>query len=106
MKILFDQGTPVPLRRVLTTHDVSTTFETGWSNLENGALLQAAETQFEVFVTTDQNLKHQQNLTGKRLAILGLPTTNWLEIQLYASEIAEAVDEIRAGEYRELKWAK
>ena len=57
MRVLFDQGTPVPLRRALGPHPVSTTYEMGWSDLENGDLLRAAEGRFDLFVTTDQNLR-------------------------------------------------
>ncbi len=64
MRILFDQGTPVLLRQTLTAHKVSTAFEMGWAKLENGDLLRAAEGQFDVFITTDQNLRYQQNLAG------------------------------------------
>ena len=70
MRVLFDQGTPAPLRHALAPHEVSTAFELRWSNLENGVLLREAEGRFEVFVTTDQNLRYQQNLGGRRLAIL------------------------------------
>lgn len=80
MRILFDQGTPAPLRRALTGHTVSTAYEMGWSELDNGALLQAADTDFDALVTTDQNLRHQQNLSSRRLAILVLPTTSWPQI--------------------------
>jgi len=104
MRILFDQGTPVPLRRSLTGHDVATAFEMGWSNLENGELLAAAEGQFDVFITTDQNLRYQQNLQGRRLAILVLPTTNWPEIQDHLFEVAAVVDLLQAGQYHELRW--
>jgi hypothetical protein len=104
MRILFDQGTPVPLRAVLTSHQVSTAFEMGWANLENGDLLRAAEEQFDVFITTDQNLRYQQNLAGRRLAILALPTTKWSEIRKHELEVAAAVDAIQSGEYRELRW--
>jgi len=63
MKILFDQGTPVPLRRSLSKHKVTTAFERGWGALRNGELLQAAEAEgFDALVTTDQNLQYQQNL--------------------------------------------
>jgi len=67
-------------------------------------LLRAAEGRFEVFVTTDQNLRYQQNLGGRQLAILVLPTTNWLEIQRHQDEVAAAVNAMRPGEYRELLW--
>ena len=69
------------MRRSLASHEVATAFEMGWSQLENGELLAAAEGKFDAFITTDQNLRYQQNLQGRRLAILALPTTNWLEIQ-------------------------
>jgi hypothetical protein len=60
VKILFDQGTPVPLRKYLTDHQISTAFEKGWSNLKNGELLEKAEQEgFEVLITTDQNLRYQ-----------------------------------------------
>ena len=104
MRILFDQGTPVPLRQALAAHTVSTAFELGWSNLENGDLLRQAEGQFDVLVTTDQNLRHQQNLAGRRLAILVLPTTNWLEIESHSDEVVAALTAITPGEYRELRW--
>jgi hypothetical protein len=81
MKILFDHGTPTPLRRHLAGHEVATTYEMGWATLSNGDLLAAAETAFAAFLTTDQNLLYQQNLAGRRLAILVLPTTSWPKIQ-------------------------
>ena len=104
MRVLFDQGTPAPLRRALAPHEVSTVYELGWSNLENGDLLRAAEGRYEVFVTTDQNLRYQQNLSGRQLAILVLPTTNWPEIQQHQAEVTAAVGAMRPGEYRELRW--
>jgi hypothetical protein len=72
LKVLFDQGTPAPLRGALTGHTVFTAFEMGWAALDNGELLKAAEAAFEVLVTTDQNLRYQQNLSGRHLAILVL----------------------------------
>lgn len=91
MRILFDHGTPAPLRRALTGHTVSTTYEMGWTELDNGALLKAAETDFEALITTDQNLRYQQNLTGQRLAILVLPTTSWPKIRAHEAEVVAAV---------------
>jgi hypothetical protein len=76
MRIVFDQGTPAPLRRALTGHAVATAFELGWSGLANGDLLREAEAQFDLLITTDQSLRYQQNLAGRRLAILVLPTTS------------------------------
>ena len=69
MRVLFDQGTPAPLRHLLAGHAVETTYELVWSTLKNGELLNAAEGQaFEVLVTTDTNLKYQQNFASRRIA--------------------------------------
>ncbi len=105
MRILFDQGTPAPLRQSLTGHEVVTTFERGWQNLQNGDLLVAAESAgFEAFLTTDKNLQHQQNLSGRRLAILVLPTTDWRRIQNHIDIIAKAIDALTPGAYVELSF--
>jgi hypothetical protein len=63
VRILFDQGTPAPLRLYLVSHQVSTAYEMGWSKLSNGKLLDAAENAFELFITTDQNRRYQQDLS-------------------------------------------
>lgn len=103
MKILFDQGTPGPLRRVLKDHDVKTAFECGWNRLENGALLTAAEgANFEVFVTTDQNLKYQQNLKQRRIAIVVLATANWPRLRAHAKLVVDALDAIAPGAFVEI----
>ena len=78
MKILFDQGVPAPLQKHLEEHDVSTAFKLGWSELSNGDLIEAAEKAgFEAMVTTDQNLRYQQNLEQRQLAIVVLMGTSW-----------------------------
>jgi len=103
LKILFDQGTPAPLRSALPSHDVKTAFECGWNALENGALLAAAESSgFEVFVTTDQNLRYQQNLSQRRIAVIVLSTTNWPRIRRSANLVAEAVDRMAVGAFVEI----
>lgn len=90
------------MRRELKGHSVATTFEMGWSALENGDLLKVAGLEFDVFVTTDRSLRFQQNLAGRRLAILVLPTTNWPRIQAHIVEVIAALDKLRSGELREL----
>ncbi|MGA3310415.1 MAG: DUF5615 family PIN-like protein [Xanthobacteraceae bacterium] len=94
MKILFDHGTPAPLRRALSGHSVSTANEMGWSEIDNGRLLSAAEIEFDVIITTDQSIRYQQNLAGRRLAILVLPTTSWKRIQVHQSQILAAIDRL------------
>jgi hypothetical protein len=105
MRILFDQGTPAPLRHVLSGHTVATAFEMGWASLANGDLLRAAEASFDAFITTDRNLRYQQNLSGRRLAILTLWTTSWPNIQRHASEVAAAVNELGPGDFVELSFS-
>jgi hypothetical protein len=97
MRILFDQGTPAPLRHELAGHQVSTAFEMGWSELQNGDLLREAEARFDAFVTTDQNIEHQQNLSQMRLAILVLPTTSWPRIQQHVVKISSALQSLQPG---------
>jgi hypothetical protein len=104
MKIFFDHGTPAPLRHALIDHVVSTAHEMAWTELDNGALLKAAEAQFDALITTDQNLKYQQNLRGRHLAILVLPTTSWPKIRGRESEVVAAVNALRAGDFIELKF--
>jgi hypothetical protein len=103
MRVLFDQGTPVPLRKHLTTHEVVTTFDLGWGRLGNGELLNHAENAgFEVLVTTDRNLKYQQNLTGRRIGIVVIATTSWPRIQKVVAAVVEAVNSAAAGGYVEV----
>jgi hypothetical protein len=103
MKILLDQGTPVPLRRHLIGHAVSTAFEQGWSTLRNGQLLDAAEqAEFDLLITTDQNLRYQQNLQDRRIAIIVVGSTSWPRIQQYIAAITAAVELSTAGTYQEV----
>ena len=106
MRILFDQGTPVPLRKLLNSHQVETAFELGWSTLTNGELLAAAEQEgFEVFVTTDRNLRDQQNLGGLRIAIIVLSSTSWPRIEKAATAVKQAIDAALPGSTKEVEIA-
>ena len=103
MKILFDQGTPAPLRRSLPAHTVTTAYAQGWSDLSNGNLLNAAEQAgYELLITTDQNLRYQQNLAERRIAILVLLSTSWPRIKLQVDTIRAAVDAMPPGGYQEI----
>lgn len=103
MRILFDQGTPVPLRRHLAGHSVDTAFERGWSDLYNSVLLERAEEDgYQLLITTDQNLRYQQNLADKQLAVLVLLSTSWPRMQLRIDDIRAVVDKIGPGNSREV----
>jgi len=103
MRILFDQGVPVPLRRYLASHVVDTAFERGWSALHNGALLNVAEQEgYDLLMTTDQNLRYQQRLTDRQLAIIVLLSTSWSRIQLRIDTIQAAAANSVAEGYQEI----
>jgi hypothetical protein len=98
MKILFDQGTPAPLRNALTPHTISTAYEI-WSHLDNGELLKRAEERFDAL---SQRIRTYG--TNKTSAILILPSTSWPTIQAYLSQIIAAVDQLQQGDLCELSF--
>ena len=103
MKLLFDQGTPAPLRNHLPGHSVDTLMEKGWSGKDNGALLDLAEQEgYDVLVTTDQSIRHQQNLTGRRIRIVVLLANAWPAVRLRTKEIAEAIATAQPGDVVEV----
>ena len=77
----------------------------GWSELNNGALLGTAETRFDALITTDRNLRYQQNLARYQLAILVLPTTSWPRIRMHTDQIIAAVNTLRPGDLMELTFS-
>src|ERR1700722_11138454 len=82
MRILFDQGAPVPIAAYLREHSVRTALEEGWDTLANGDLLRVAEgAGFDVLLTADTNLAYQQNLKGRRIAIVVLSGNRWRLVQ-------------------------
>ena len=103
MKVLFDVNVPRPLRRHLPGHQVATSQERGWAELRNGDLIAAAEGDFDVLLTADQNLKYQQNLTGRKIAILVLPTNYLPAVLELAPRIRAALDRVKPGDYLELE---
>lgn len=109
MKILFDQGTPPPLRKSLVSHTVETANERGWSELQNGDLIAAAAAaaaRFDVFVITDRNLKYQQNLTARTMAIVMPLTTSRPRIRQALAAVVEAIDAATTGTYCEVSVPK
>lgn len=102
MKILFDECMPQPLRRRLAELEISTAQEMGWGRVKNGDLLKLAEGAFDAFLTSDQQLKYQQNLKGRKLAILVLSTNRWPQVKARTQEIIAAVLALKPGDYVEL----
>jgi len=100
LRILFDKNVPVGVRDFLTKHEVRVV-EMNWpEQLENWELLQAAEAAaFDVLLTSDQNIQYQQNLTGRRLALVVLGSNIWPVVRGHEPAIAIAVDGATQGTY-------
>lgn len=105
MLILFDHGTPKGLICALPGHTVHTAQAKGWDTLSNGALLTAAEKAgFELLLTTDRRIRYQQNLRGRRIALVVLTgSTRWSRIRQHADRIAVAVASATPGSYSEVE---
>jgi hypothetical protein len=87
----------------LTGHVIATAYELGWSTVTNGELIRLAEQEgYELLITTDTNLRYQQNLSGRSIAILVLTTTSWPRIRQVTGELQAAVAAIESGGYEEL----
>lgn len=99
MRVLFDKNVPIGLRQFLFRYEVRTIAEMGWPlQLENGELLRRAEaSSFDVLVTADQNIRYQQNLSGRRLALVVLGSNIWPLLQDRSEAIAAAVNAARPG---------
>ncbi len=100
LRILLDENVPAALRHLIDGHDVRPAFEMGWSGLANGELIAAAEAAgFAVLITADRNIRYQQNLTSRRIALVVLSTNIWPTIQRDTSPILAAIETIQPGAY-------
>ena len=95
MKILLDECVPAPLQSLLTNHVCTTVQSRGWSGIKNGDLLLRAEAEFDLFITSDQNIRYQQNLSGRTIAILELSSNDIDRIRAVALRLHEAVANIQ-----------
>lgn len=103
MRILFDHGTPAPLQSFLTGHTVREAKAQGWDTFKNGGLLFAAEAAgFDVLVTTDKNMRYQQNLTGRTMAIVVLGNAQWPVLRLHVALVVAAVNAAIPGSFAEV----
>ena len=104
-RVLLDHCVPRRVREALVGCETTTAFRRGWAELKNGDLLQAAEDAgFEVLVTADKNLRYQQNLGARRIAIIELPTNSLPTLLPHFGAISDAVNRILPGEYLELSF--
>ena len=105
MKIILEESVPQKLRLSIEgRHTVVTTWYQGWSGLENGALLNAAEEAgFELFITADQEMSYQQNLKGRKMALVVLSTNNWDLVKAQTAGIMAAITAATPGSYTEVE---
>ncbi len=100
MRILFDHGTPSGIARSLAGHKVTEALERGWERISNGELLTKAEAAgFELLLTTDKNIRYQQNLKGRKIAIVVLGNSAWRMARKHLDRIAAAVNAATPGSY-------
>ena len=91
------------MRDCLTGHECVAVSDRGWKCIKNGELLQLAEGQFDLFLTSDQSIRYQQNLTGRRIPILELSTNDLRRILAAASLLQFATETVKPGEFRQLE---
>lgn len=103
MRILLDECVPWPMHRLLEGNDCRTAQQCGWTGVKNGDLIRLAEQEFDLFLTADQNLRYQQNLSGRGIAIIELSTNKLRRIEAAAELIQLAVATITPREYRKLE---
>ncbi len=99
MKVLVDECVPLKLVRLLTGHIFITAQEKGWGSFKNGQLLTLAETEFDLFLTCDRNLQYQQNLRGRKIAILLLSTNHWPTLKRQSKLVQGALDLVKSSEF-------
>jgi predicted nuclease of predicted toxin-antitoxin system len=104
MKILIDESLPRYLKRILIGYGAKTVQEMGWAGVENGALLKLAEGDFEVFLTADKNIRYQQNLEGRKLAIIEFPSNRLSVVKRLESDLKTTLEQITIGDYVALDW--
>jgi hypothetical protein len=97
--VLLDECVPWPLAKLLAGHECSSPQKQGWGGIKNGDLLKLAEVEFDLFITSDQNLRYQQNLVGRKIAILELSTNDWHSIRSDINGIKTAIAGILASDF-------
>ncbi len=104
MRVLFDHGTPSGIARSLVGHEVTHAIDRGWDKISNGDLLAKADAAgFEILLTTDKNIRYQQNLKSRKIAVIVLGNSAWRMVRLHLEQIAAAVNDASAGSYAEVE---
>ena len=102
MKILIDENLPRYLKRVLSEYDVQTIQDMGWHGVENGTLLNLAESVFDIFLTADKNLPYQQNLSDRQLSIVVFPSNKLSVVKSIEEQLKAEIRVLKVGDLVEL----
>ncbi len=102
MRVFLDECVPIPLARRLDQFQVETAKSMGWEQVKNGSLLKLVEAEFDAFVTADQNMEYQQNLTGYNLAVVVLSTNNYRKLRGSIAEITITINSASVGQITRL----
>lgn len=106
MRILVDESLPRHLVKMLPNYVVETVQGLGWAGIKNGDLIAKADDLHEVFLTADRNLRYQQNMTGRKIAIVVFPSNKLSVVKMLHDQLGEAITNIRSGEFVELSMPK
>lgn len=102
MKVLLDECTPRLVKRGIAADLVKTVQEMGWQGVKNGKLLRRAESEFDVSITTDKRLKYEQDLTGRALAIIVLPSNQLPVVKAIIPQLQKVLDSAKPGDFVEV----
>lgn len=103
MRIILDENLPQPLRHQFPHHDVVTVGFMGWSGTQNGDLINLIDGEFDILMTGDKNLRYQQNVSGRRIAVLELPHTRLDQILPLLPTIKDAINSSSVGSYTQIE---
>ena len=103
MNILLDECVPWPMHQLLSGHQCTTAQKRGWGGVKNGELIRLAEAEFALFITSDQSIRYQQNLAGRRISILELSTNDLRRIRAAAAKIQDAIASVKPGKFLHLQ---
>jgi hypothetical protein len=103
VKVILDENVPIQTARFLSGHDVTTVQREGWAGIGNGDLLNHIDGKFDVMLLADKNLRYQQNLASRQIALVELPSNRWPILERMSKQIADAVYNARLGSYTSLE---
>ncbi len=104
MRVLFDHNVPSGAAQAFVAHEVTEAIQRGWERISNGALIaNAEEAGFDVLLTADKRIRYQQNLKGRRIAVVVISNPTWRVLRKYLDRVTAAVNAAIPGSYAEVE---